>query len=80
MTQEVISMKFNPDQQPIQRVIGRRHERNSRPLTAEDRAAMTSNARYLTRAPKGVFIYTSHSQMEADRLAWLVDAMVEKSR
>jgi hypothetical protein len=37
-------------------------------------------AQYRTRAPKGVFRYSSHEEMEADRLRWLVDAMVEKTK
>ncbi len=40
---------------------------------------MTRMAQYRTRAPKGVFIYSSHEDMEADRLRWLVEAMVEKA-
>jgi hypothetical protein len=48
-------------------------------MTAVDRAAMTANAQYRTRAPKGVFRYYSHADMEADRLHWLVDAMTEKA-
>lgn len=68
------------DQQPIQRVVGRRRDRDGRPLTAEDRAAMTRLAQYRTRAPKGVFIYYSAEDMEADRLRWTVDAVLEKHR
>jgi hypothetical protein len=67
-------------QQPIQRTVGRRRARDGRALTAEDRAAMTRQARYRTRAPKGVFIYTSAEEMEADRLRWAIDAVVEKHR
>ncbi len=67
-------------QQPIQRTVGRRRSRDGRPLTPEDRAAMTRQAAYRTRAPKGVFIYESAEEMEADRLRWTVDAMVEKQR
>lgn len=37
-------------------------------------------ARYRTRAPKGVYIYYSVEEMEADRLRWTVDAIVEKHR
>ncbi|MGH8264303.1 MAG: hypothetical protein ACRET4_12545 [Steroidobacteraceae bacterium] len=68
------------EQQPIQRVVGRRQSRDGRPLTAGDRERYNEMARYRTRAPKGVFIYDSHEAMEADRLRWLVDAMVEKHR
>lgn len=67
-------------QQPISRTVGKRQPRDGRPLTPEDRARMADMARYRTRAPKGVFIYGSHAEMEADRMKWLVDAMVEKAR
>ena len=49
-------------------------------MTAADRAAMTRNANYVTRAPKGIFIYGSHAEMEADRLRWIVDAVVHRQR
>lgn len=41
---------------------------------------MMRQAQYYTRAPKGVFIYGSAEQMDADRLRWIVDAIVEKHR
>ena len=37
---------------------------------------MTANAQYRTRAPKGVFVYSSHEEMAEDRLRWTVDAIV----
>jgi hypothetical protein len=67
-------------QQPIQRTVGRRRPRDGQALTGEDRDAMTRQARYRTRAPKGVFIYSSAEEMDADRLRWTVDAIVEKQR
>jgi len=70
----------NRDQQPIFRTVGRRQSRDGRPLTAADRDRMTEMARYRTRAPKGVFIYSSHEEMEADRQRWLIEAMVERAR
>jgi len=73
-------MSSTHDQQPIFRTVGRRKSRNGQPLSGNDRARMTEMARYRTRAPKGVFRYSSHEEMEADRLKWLVDAMVEKAR
>lgn len=73
-------MSSPQDQQPIRRTVGRRRLRDGRPLTAEDRAVMTGLARYRTRAPKGVFLYESAEQMDADRLRWIVDAIVEKRR
>lgn len=44
-----------------------------------DREAMTRMAQYRTRAPKGVFIYFSHDEMEAGRLRWRVEAMVARA-
>lgn len=39
---------------------------------------MAQLAQYRTRAPKGVFIYRSAEEMEADRQRWTVDAIVER--
>jgi hypothetical protein len=68
-----------PDQQPIQRIVGKRvtPPRGSLP-SVEARAAMTANAGYVTRAPKGIFFYTSHEEMIRDRERWTVDAMVAR--
>jgi len=66
------------DQQPIRRTVGRRIPRDGRPMTDADREAMTRNARYTTRAPKGVFIYYSAEEMEAGRLRWTVDAVLAR--
>jgi len=68
------------DQQPIRRTVGKRTTRDGRPLTRADRAALGHQAQYRTRVPKGVFIYYSAEEMEADRLRWTVDAVVEKHR
>jgi hypothetical protein len=68
------------DQQPIQRTVGRRRNRDGQPLTTRDREAMARQALYRTRAPKGVFVYRSAEEMEADRLRWTVDAVVERHR
>jgi hypothetical protein len=68
------------DQQPLQRIVGRRRSRDGQPMTANDRAAMTRNSQYITRAPKGVYIYRTHVEMDADRTRWLIDAMVERAR
>jgi hypothetical protein len=73
-------MSARDQQQPIGRVVGARKSRDGQPLSGSDRAHMTAMAQYRTRAPKGVFIYSSHAEMEADRLRWLVQAMVEKAR
>jgi hypothetical protein len=37
-------------------------------------------AHYRTRSPKGLFLYRSHAEMDADRLRWTVEAMVERAR
>ena len=71
-------MASDPNQQPIQRTVGRRVARHGRPLTPEGRAALDSMARSRTRAPKGVFIYYSAQEMDRDRLRWTVDAVVER--
>jgi hypothetical protein len=73
-------MSTNLDQQPIGRTIGRRKERDGQLLSASDRDAMTRNAGYLTRAPKGLFFYSSAEEMDADRRRWTVDAVVDKAR
>lgn len=71
-------MSSRIDQQPISRTIGKRREREGQPMTADDRARMDAMAQYRTRAPKGVFFYASHEEMEADRVRWIVDAMLAK--
>lgn len=73
-------MSLVSGQQPIQRTVGRRKARDGQPLSAADRAAMARNVRYLMRAPKGVFRYDSAETMDADRLRWTVDLMVERNR
>ena len=69
------------DQQPIGRVVGKRiaHPPGTLP-TAAARSAMDANARYRTRAPKGLFFYESHEQMASDRDRWTVEAIVQKQR
>lgn len=67
------------DQQPIRRVIGKRVAPPQGVVpNAATRAAMDANARYRTRAPKGLFFYESHEQMTRDREQWTVDAIVRK--
>jgi hypothetical protein len=67
------------DQQPIRRVIGKRV---APPIgqfpSAEVRAAMDANARYLTRVPKGVFSYQNHEEMTRDRERWTLDAILAR--
>ena len=62
------------------RVVGRRVRPpiGEAPST-EAQAAHASLLQYRTRAPKGVFIYQSHEEMEADRLRWTVEAIVERA-
>lgn len=67
------------DQQPIGRTVGHRRSREGLPPDAETRKAMTRMAQYRTRAPKGIYLYDSHEQMEADRLRWTVEAVVARS-
>jgi hypothetical protein len=67
------------DQQSIRRVIGTRVAAPPGKLPSEAaRSAMDSNARYRTRAPKGLFFYESHEQMARDRERWTVEAIVQK--
>ena len=68
-----------PDQQPIQRTVGKRTTPPPGVLPSpEARAAMTANARYMTRAPKGIFFYKNHEEMIRDRERWTLDAMIAR--
>jgi hypothetical protein len=70
---------IQPDQQPIQRTIGKRVTPPSWALPSpEARAAMTANARYITRAPKGIFFYKNHEEMIRDRERWTIDAVIAR--
>ena len=70
-----------PDQQPIGRTIGRRTQAPAGvPPSREARDALDSWAKRLTRAPKGVFRYSNHDDMERDRERWRVQAVVETVR
>ena len=69
------------DQQPIQRVVGKRVTRPPGAVpSAAARAAMDANARYRTRVPKGIFFYQNHDEMHRDRDRWTVDAIVARQR
>jgi hypothetical protein len=60
------------------RIVGRRrHAPEGAAPLAEARAAMAEMARYRTRAPKGVFIYSSHEAANRDRERWIVEAIVD---
>jgi hypothetical protein len=62
-------------------VIGRRQRPPiGEPPTEEAQRAHASLLQYRTRAPKGVFLYDNHEQMDADRLRWTVEAMVDRAR
>jgi hypothetical protein len=59
------------------RVVGKRQPTpQGATVPREARVAMGEMARYRTRAPKGVFIYSSHEAANRDREKWLVEAMV----
>ncbi len=76
-TQDLVSQ----DQQPIQRVVGKRVAPPPGALPSpEARAAMTANARYITRAPKGIFFYKNHEEMTRDRERWTIDAMIARQK
>jgi hypothetical protein len=63
------------------RVVGRRARPPlGQPPSEEAQQAHASLLQYRTRAPKGIFIYRSHEEMEADRLRWTVEAMTQRAR
>jgi len=68
-----------PDQQPIGRVVGKRKTPPVGALpAAQARAAMTANANYRTRVPKGIFFYNSHEEMTRDRERWTLEAIMAR--
>lgn len=70
-----------PDQQPIQRIVGRRKTPPiGEPPSAATQAAMAALAQYRTRAPKGIFVYSSHEEMARDRERWTIAAMLARAR
>lgn len=67
------------DQQPIQWIVGKRVSPPPGVLPSpEARAAMTANAHYITRAPKGIFFYKNHDEMIRDRERWTIDAVIAR--
>jgi hypothetical protein len=61
------------------RVVGHRpRPALGQPPSPEARAALAAMAQYRTRAPKGIFVYRNHEDMDADRLRWAVEAIVER--
>lgn len=79
-----VSANFGPnmsDEADFKRIAGRRQPPTpGQPPSAPAREAMARMANYLTRAPKGVFIYRSHEEANRDQEAWLVEAMVARHR
>lgn len=76
---KTLALFFAPDQQPIQRTIGKRVPPPPGVLpSAQARAAMTANAQYLTRTPKGIFFYKNHDEMIRDRDRWTLDAVLAR--
>ena len=72
---------IHPDQQPIARIVGwRKQAPVGAPPSAAIRAALDSLANRLTRAPKGVFRYATHDEMQRDRERWQVQAVVDTQR
>lgn len=70
---------ISADQQPVRRIVGKRVAPPPGTVpSAAARAAMDANARYRTRAPKGLFFYQSHEQMTWDRERWTIEAVVQK--
>lgn len=62
------------------RIIGKRERPPiGEPPSEAAQRAHASLLEYRTRAPKGIFIYRNHEEMEADRLKWTVEAMVERA-
>lgn len=69
----------DPEAEVFVRVVGRRRRpAPGAPPPATTRSALAAMARYRTSAPKGVFIYRSHEEANADRERWTVDAVVER--
>jgi len=67
------------DQQPIKRTIGKRVTPPPGELPSlEARAAMTANAQFRTRAPKGIFFYKNHDEMIRDRERWTIEAVIAR--
>jgi hypothetical protein len=72
---------IDPDQQPIQRIVGKRVSPPPGAVPeAAVRAAMVANSQYRTRVPKGIFFYRTHDEMVRDRERWTVDAIVARHR
>ena len=63
------------------RIVGRRvAPAPGQPPSTAARRALDSMLQYRTRAPKGVFVYRSHEEMNEDRMRWTVEAIVERAR
>ncbi|GEM_PF-955155 len=76
---QAIPCRSRPDEQPIRLVVGRRiAPPRGRIPDAAARAAMTANARYRTRVPKGIFFYANAAEMNRDRERWTVELMLAR--
>jgi hypothetical protein len=63
------------------RIVGKRRAApRGTPPSRETREALTRMASYLTRAPRGVFVYESHEQANRDRDRWTVEAILARCR
>lgn len=63
------------------RIVGRRQRPPpGAPPSPERRAALAELARYRTRAPKGIYLYRTAEEADADRVRWQVEAMLAKQR
>ena len=77
-----LAMKVDPiTGEVFLRVVGRRTPPPAgEPPSPEARAALATLVQRRTCAPKGIFFYRSHEEMNADRLRWTVQAIVEHER
>jgi hypothetical protein len=67
------------DEEKFIRVVGRRTPAPAGEVPRQtSRDAMSQMARYRTRVPKGVFIYSSHDEANRDRERWLIAAMLAR--
>ncbi len=63
------------------RIIGKRaRPAPGSPPTPEARACMTRMAQYRTCVPKGIFIYASHEEANADWERWRIEKMRQRQR
>lgn len=66
-------MNIPPDQQPLQRVVGRRQARpmgQPRSPDAALQALLVELSQTRTRTPKGIFRYRAHEEANRDQEYW----------